>query len=151
VSASVATVGLPTTTLEITMDRSAVQAWLDRYVDAWRSYDPDAIGALFAEDATYRYHPYDPEDEVLRGRDAIVADWRQPANRDTPGTYEGKYEPYAVDGDRAVAIGTSSYWTDETRSTLARIYYNVYLLRFDGEGRCVEFREYYRKGPDAAA
>ena len=133
------------------MDRSAVQAWLDRYVDAWRSYDPDAIGALFAEDATYRYHPYDPEDEVLRGRDAIVADWRQPANRDAPGTYEGAYEAYAVDGDRAVAIGTSSYWTDDTRSTLARIYYNVYLLRFDGDGRCVEFREYFMKGPDAAA
>jgi hypothetical protein len=30
-----------------------VQRWLDAYVDAWRTYDPAAIGALFAEDATY--------------------------------------------------------------------------------------------------
>jgi hypothetical protein len=33
-----------------------VQAWLDAYVDAQRTYDPEAIGHLFAEDATYAYH-----------------------------------------------------------------------------------------------
>ena len=32
------------------MTRDDVQRWLDRYVEAWRSYDPDAIGDLFAED-----------------------------------------------------------------------------------------------------
>jgi len=34
--------------------------WLDDYVAAWRSYDPEAIGALFSEDAEYRYHPGTP-------------------------------------------------------------------------------------------
>ena len=34
-----------------------VQAWLDRYVAAWESYDPAEIGELFSEDAEYRYHP----------------------------------------------------------------------------------------------
>ena len=92
------------------MDRSAVQEWLDRYVEAWRSYDPDQIASLFAENATYRYHPYDPEDEVTRGRDAIVRDWVEPegnaSTRDAPGTYE-PLRPYVVEGDRAVAVGTS--------------------------------------------
>ena len=137
------------------MNRSTVQAWLDRYVDAWKSYDPEAIGALFAENATYRYHPYDPDNHVVRGRDAIVRDWIEPdgsaSSRDKPGTYDAHYEAWAVDGDRAVATGTSSYWTDATRSELARIYYNVYLLRFDGDGRCVEFSESFMKGPDASA
>ena len=106
------------------MDRSAVQAWLDRYVEAWKSYDQAAIEALFAPDATYRYHPYDKD--ALEGRDAIVANWLE--NRDVAGTYDGHYEPYAVEGDRAVATGTSSYWTDASKATLDRVYDNVYLL-----------------------
>jgi ketosteroid isomerase-like protein len=136
------------------MDRTAVQEWLDRYVEAWKSYDPDQIASLFAENATYRYHPYDPENEVVRGRDEIVRDWVEPegnaSTRDAPGTYDARYEPYVVDGDRAVAVGTSSYWTDASRSKLDRIYYNAFLLRFDADGRCVEFTEYFLKGPDAS-
>ena len=135
------------------MDRSALQEWLDHYVEAWKSYEPDQIRSLFAENVTYRFHPYDPEDEVVRGRDALVRDWIEPdgdaSTRDAPDTYDGHYEPYAVDGDRAVAVGTSSYWTDATRSKLERIYYNVFLLRFGDDGRCFDFSEYYMKGPDA--
>ncbi len=135
------------------MDRNAAQGWLDRYAAAWRSYDRDEIGALFAEDATYRYHPFDPEDETLRGRDAIAADWIAPdgtaAERDEPGTYDGSYAAWAVDGDRVVATGTSSYWTDASRATLERMYHNVFLLEFDGEGRCRSFVELYMKEPDA--
>ena len=136
------------------MARSAVQAWLDRYVDAWKSYDPDQVASLFADDATYRYHPYDPEDEVVRGRDAIVRDWIEPdgnaSTRDQPNTYDAAYEVYAVDGDRAVAVGSSRYWTDSTRSTLQQTYDNVFLLRFDDAGRCLEFVELFMKRPNPA-
>jgi hypothetical protein len=34
------------------MDRQQVDRWLAAYVAAWKSYDRDAIGALFAADAT---------------------------------------------------------------------------------------------------
>src|SRR3954451_17695436 len=34
-----------------------VQAWLDAYVAAWRSYERDAIVALFTDDVSYRYLP----------------------------------------------------------------------------------------------
>ena len=134
------------------MDRPALQAWLDRYVESWKSYDPDAIGALFGEHATYRYHPYDADDQVIRGRDAIVRDWIVPdgnaSTRDEPNSYDAHYKPYAIDGDRAVATGTSHYWTDGTRSQLQAIFDNVYLLRFDDDGLCVEFSEYFMKRPD---
>ena len=129
------------------MDRAAVQDWLDRYVAAWRSYDRNAIGDLFATDATYRYHPSDEGDDVVRGREAIVSAWVEPdgsaSERDEPGTYDAKYEPYAVDGDRAVAVGWSRYFTDETQSTLDRTYDNVFLMRFDEDGRCAEFTELF--------
>ncbi len=116
--------------------------WLDGYVEAWRSYDPEAIGALFAEDAEYRYHPWEAP---LRGRAAIVADWL--ANRDEPGTWSAEYRPWAVDGDRGVATGTSHY--DEARGK--RSYHNVFLCRFDADGRCVEFTEVFAKEPATEA
>jgi len=126
------------------MDLPGVQDWLDRYIAAWNTYDEATIEALFAEDATYRYHPYD--DEFLEGRDAIVQNWLE--NRDEPGTFEAHYEPYAVDGDRAVALGWSRYYEDASKAKLLRIYDNVFVMRFDADGRCVEFTEYFMKEPD---
>ena len=94
------------------MDHAAAQGWLDRYVAAWKSYEPDAIADLFSEDVVYRYHPYD---EPIVGRDAVVASWLgegesdDASTRDEPGTYEASYSPVAVDGDVVVAAGTSTY------------------------------------------
>src|SRR3712207_7733197 len=93
------------------MDREGVQDWLDRYVAAWQSYDEAASGELFSEDVEYRYHP---ADEPVRGRDDVVKAWVAPegsaSSRDEPGTWRAEYEPYAVDGDRAVAVGRSDYF-----------------------------------------
>jgi len=135
------------------MDRSAAQAWLDAYVEAWKTYDRNQVEALFAEDVTYRYHPFDPEDEVLRGRDAVVNGWLEPdgnaSTRDAEGTYEARYEVYAVDEERVVAVGTSTYYPDTTRGKPDRVYDNVFLIEFDGAGRCRNFTEYFMKEPDA--
>jgi ketosteroid isomerase-like protein len=139
--------------MEDRMDRSAAQAWLDAYVEAWKTYDRNQVEALFAEDVTYRYHPFDPEDEVLRGRDAVVNGWLEPdgnaSTRDAEGTYDARYEVYAVDGERVVAVGTSTYYPDTTRAKPDRVYDNVFLIEFDGAGRCRDFTEYFMKEPDA--
>ena len=129
----------------MSIDRDHVQRWLDDYVRAWETYDPDAIGRLFSEDAEYRWHPYD--EEGATGREAIIAGWTAADARDPEGTYEGTYEPAAVDGDVAVATGTSRYYTDASRTTVEREYRNVFLMRFDDEGRCLSFVEYYMKAP----
>jgi hypothetical protein len=121
--------------------RDDVQRWLDGYVEAWRTYDPVAIGELFGADATYRYHPYD---EPVTGRDAIVADWLE--SPDAAGTWDGKYEPYAVEGDRAVAIGESRYLNPD--GSFRTLYHNVWTLRFDEDGRCLDFVEYYNELPE---
>jgi len=139
--------------MEDRMDRSAAQAWLDAYVEAWKTYDRNQVEALFAEDVTYRYHPFDPEDEVLRGRDAVVNGWLEPdgnaSTRDAEGTYEARYEVYAVDEERVVAVGSSTYYPDTTRGKPDRVYDNVFLIEFDGAGRCRDFTEYFMKEPDA--
>ena len=79
------------------IDRQSVSQWLEDYINAWKTYDPEAIRALFSEDATYRYNPFD---EPLRGREAILANWLE--YRDAPGTYAAEYRPVAVEGDTAV-------------------------------------------------
>ena len=118
------------------MRREDVQVWLDRYIAAWSSYDETAIGDLFAEQAEYRYQPWaDP----IVGRAAIVADWL--SNKDDPGAWEASYEAWAVEGERVVATGTSSY--DEAGGK--RKYHNVFLIELDADGRCRAFTEVYAK------
>jgi ketosteroid isomerase-like protein len=117
------------------VDRSDVASWLDRYISAWESGDRSEIGDLFAADAIYRYHPYD---DPVRGRDAIVESWFE--EPDEPGSFEASYEPYAIEGDRAVAVGTSTYASGD-------VYDNVFTLRFDDDGRCSEFTEWFMKRP----
>jgi uncharacterized protein (TIGR02246 family) len=85
------------------VDTQAVAAWLDGYSQAWGTYDPERIGALFSEDAVYYYDPFS---DPVQGREAIVADWLK--DRDEAGTYEGRYRPVLVAGDQAVARATAA-------------------------------------------
>jgi ketosteroid isomerase-like protein len=131
------------------VDRAQAQTWLDRYVAAWLSYDANDIAALFSEDVAYRYHP---SDEPITGREAVVASWLGEGNsngassRDAPGTYAAQYQPVAVDGDVVVATGTSSY-RERPDGSIVRVYDNCFVMRFDADGNCREFTEYYLRRP----
>jgi ketosteroid isomerase-like protein len=119
------------------IDHDSVAEWLQDYISAWKSYDPQAIGALFSDHATYRYNPYD---EPVRGRDAIVDNWLE--NRDAPDTYTAEYISIAVDGNTAVANG-QTYYYEPDGTTLIRQFNNIFVLRFDDQGRCTDFCEWY--------
>jgi hypothetical protein len=126
------------------MTHPEVQAWLDRYVHAWETYDEAEVRALFSEDAEYRYHPWD---EPVRGRDAIVDSWLNPtgpaSSRDEPGTWTAHYEPWLVEDDRAVVIGETAYFSDATQTTELRHYWNCWQLELDADGRCRWFVEWF--------
>lgn len=124
------------------MDEATFQRWLDDYVAAWRTYDRDAIGALWSDDAAYRYHPWD---EPVSGRDAIVADWLE--EPDVGGSWSAEYRPWVLQGDRGVALGVSRYLASDG-STLERQYHNVFLCVFDEDDRCREFTEIYARRSD---
>jgi hypothetical protein len=133
------------------MDHQSAQQWLDRYVGAWLSYDAAQIADLFSADVSYRYHPYD---EPIVGRDAVVASWLGESEadgastRDEPGTYDATYAPVAVDRDVVVATGTSRY-REEPDGPVTKVFHNCFVMRFDGDGRCREFTEYYIQQPTA--
>jgi ketosteroid isomerase-like protein len=125
------------------VDEARFQLWLDNYVAAWKSYDSEAISALFSEDAEYRYEPW--EAVPVKGRAAIAASWL--GDRDDPDSWTAEYRPWLVSGDSAVAVGVSRY-LKEDRETVEREYHNVFLCRFDPEGRCREFTELYLRRND---
>jgi hypothetical protein len=132
----------------MSIDAEHVQQWLDAYSHAWITYDPDEIGALFTADAEYRWHPWDEGDDVARGRAQIVAAWLE--NRDRAGTFGGAYYPLLAHGDQAIVVGLSSYYTDDTQTTVDRAYHNLWVLRFGEEGRCHSFTEWYMQAPSAS-
>jgi hypothetical protein len=135
------------------VDRNDVDRWLDAYVEAWKSYDREQIAALFSADIAYRYHAYD---EPVQGRDDIVRSWLgedEPAgasSRDAEGTYDATYRTVAVDGDVAVATGNSSY-RDAPGGPVSRVFDNCFVMRFDADGRCREFTEWYVERPRSGA
>ena len=120
------------------MDRESVQVWLDKYVDAWRTYEPAQIGDLFSDDALYFYSPWD-KDCPLRGREAIVADWLAEPN--APGSWEARYVPVAVEGNVGVAQGRTRYLRPD--GAVEREFENIFVLHFDEAGRCTRFTEWY--------
>jgi ketosteroid isomerase-like protein len=133
------------------MDREGIARWLSDYIEAWKSYDGEAIGALFSDDVAYRYHPHD---KPVEGRQALVESWlgegdhEGASTRDEEGTYDASYEPVALDGDVVVATGTSTY-TKGPGGPIDEIYDNCFVMRFDDDDRCREFTEWYVKRPDA--
>src|SRR5688500_12900051 len=118
------------------MDRQAFQGWLDRYVEAWKTYDEAKIRDLCSDNVEYRYHP---QDEALHGREEVVKSWLD--EKDEPGTYDARYDATAIDGDMHVATGWSRYLNPD--GTMRDEYCNVYLCKFDADGRCTEFTEYW--------
>jgi ketosteroid isomerase-like protein len=123
------------------MDRTGFQHWLDAYVAAWRSNDRATIERLFAEDARYFYGPYA---KPVVGRAAIADSWLE--NPDAPDSWTAGYAPLAIDGDVFVATGESRYLLPG--GTAERTAYsNIYVCRFDADGQCTEFREWFMERP----
>lgn len=119
-------------------DEGAARRWVDAYIQAWTSNDPDEIGALFAEDAWLRYEPHTP---WLEGRDAIVQDWIK--RKDEPDDWTFVWDVLAVAGDIAFIQGQASYTNPKPVD-----YSNLWVVRLDDEGRATEFTEWWMKHPD---
>jgi hypothetical protein len=120
------------------MNRESLQEWLEKYVDAWRTYDQAKIGNLFSENALYFYSPWDEQNPV-RGREGIVAAWlKEP---DAMGSWEAHYGPVAVEGNVGVAQGRTKYFGSD--GSIKRQFDNIFVLHFDDAGRCERFTEWF--------
>jgi beta-glucosidase len=109
-----------------------LESWMDGYVTAWTSNNPDAVGALFTEDAVYDAQTSDGE---IHGREQIV-DWWLDID-DEPNNWDFEWIPLVESDDLAVIIGNTKYYEPEIK------YRNLFVIRFDESGLCRDFTEWY--------
>lgn len=109
-----------------------LEAWMDRYVAAWDTNEPERIAALFTSEAVY-----DPQtaDGPWHGVEEIVGGWIE--IDDTPGNWEFEWRPLVEREDLAVVTGRTRY-IDPPAS-----YRNLFVIRFAEDGRCRDFTEWW--------
>ena len=124
--------------MHLTRDQFA--GWLDRYIEAWRSGDPADIGDLFSQDVSYSQNGGQTS---LDGRDAVVDDWLEEAYEPSA-DWEASYEPLAIEDQVHVAVGSTRYLRE---GGVREEFSNIFVCRFDDDGRCSELREWWMLGP----
>ena len=114
------------------MTRDELSAWVEAYELAWRTPGTEALQRLFADDAVYSPWPFRPSHH---GLDAIRRFWEK--GRDGPGEeFTIEWEIVAVDGDVGVVRSEVQYVDPP------QVWRNLWVVRFDGDGRCAEFEEW---------
>lgn len=111
------------------------EEWVAQYVAAWKSNDPEQIGALFTDEAVYLTSP---DSDARRGREAIVAGWLE--DLDEPGTWTFDWNVIHEDDGFAVVQGRTEYPAE-------RDYINLWIVRLADDGRATEFTEWYMPRP----
>jgi hypothetical protein len=113
--------------------------WLERFSDAWRLGDPDAVDDLFAPGATYQDSPFSAP---LDGVDAIRAYWRE-GGRHSRRDVEFAAEALAARGDTGVAHWRAEF-TSEPLGHRVELD-GILVATIDAAGRCTSFREWWHR------
>ncbi|TLM84282.1 nuclear transport factor 2 family protein [Pseudarthrobacter sp. NamE5] len=119
--------------MEHSAAREYVGAWMENYQTAWTSNRPEDIRALFTGEARYETRPNDPNPWL--GHDGIVEGWLEA--RDEPANWTFTWELLGTDEDTAFVQGVTTYLGD--RPT----YDNLWVIRFNGDGRASSFTEWF--------
>ena len=120
-----------------------VNDWIGELEARWKGRDPEAIAELFTEQATYHQGPFG---EPHIGRKAIAEHWAGTLSRQTdPVVWFG--EPI-VSGSRAGV----EWWCvlHDPATGTPRNAAGCLALRFDDNGLCTHFHEYWHAAQESA-
>ncbi|MGY4542395.1 hypothetical protein ACVWY0_002319 [Arthrobacter sp. UYNi723] len=110
-----------------------VRSWMEKYLAAWTSNNPEDIRALFTEEAVYATRPHDAD--AWRGREQIVDRWLEA--QDDPGNWTFDWSVLGTDGGLAFVQGFTDYLGDSPS------YDNLWVIRLEPDGRASEFTEWF--------
>jgi hypothetical protein len=116
------------------LDRAQLQDWIERYEVAWRAPGTDALGELFAEDASYSTAPYE---QPHVGLEAIAEMWEAERLGGHGEDFVLASEILAVEGDTGVARITVNYGPPRVQE-----YRDLWVVSLDLDGRCTHFEEW---------
>ena len=117
---------------------AAATAWMEGYLRAWESNQPDDIRALFTEDAQYFSEPWQPP---WSGHEEIVNGWI--SRDDQPGTWTFEWSPLVSTPELSIVQGTTEY-------TKGTTYSNLWVIRLAPDGRAREFTEWWMDQSDSS-
>ena len=109
-----------------------LEKWMDEYVLAWSTNDATQIAGLFSPDAVYDSQTSAGE---RNGVEEIVAWWTEVD--DDEENWEFEWRPL-VETDEVVVVTGRTRYIEPPLS-----YRNLFVIRFDDEGRCYDFTEWY--------
>ena len=112
--------------------------WMRRLGEAWESRDAQAAADLFSTNVSYRENPFD---EPLQGREEVERCWEEMIAEQEE--VNVSFEVLAVTDERAVVNWQADY-TDAKTKERASVN-GVSVGRFDGEGLCEEWLEWWHK------
>lgn len=117
----------------IMVSHSEIQAWIDGYVNAWRSPDTSKLDKLFTDDINYRVSPWR---NPLNGLRELKSFW-ETARSGPNEVFDLQSEIVAIEDKTAVARveveyanDTPSHWRD------------LWIIIFDSNGLCSSFEEW---------
>jgi hypothetical protein len=117
---------------------AAARAWVEGWTNGWENGDADAIGALYAEGALFRSHPFrEPERSA---RDYVL---RAFADEDLVECRFG--EPVVGDGRAAI-----EYWALLSAGGEVETLAGIAILSFGENGLVNEQRDYWSMQPGRA-
>jgi hypothetical protein len=114
------------------MNKADAAAWIDAYVETWRTPGTDGLSRIFTEDATYRVSPWKKPN---KGLEEIASLWDH-ARVSADEKFSLDREITAVDGDVAVAKIEVNYLHPFRR------WRDLWIMRFAPDGRCSSFEEW---------
>jgi hypothetical protein len=112
--------------------------WLRRYGEAWESQDADEAAALFTAEAKYYETPFDPP---MNGRAAVHNYWKQGTGAQREIRFV--YDVLAVEQDSGLAHWTSSFQRVPSGNCVKLD--GILNAKFDPDGQCWEFREWWHR------
>jgi SnoaL-like protein len=114
---------------------AAARAWIDAWTRSWRAKDPGLLAPVYAENVTFRSHPFRETQPPLE-----YAAWAYEDEEGDPEVWMG--EPLLVGNTAAV-----EYWAVVVENGEQVSIAGTEWLRFDDGGRVVEEHGYWATAP----